>query len=185
MQPQKPTWQSTCTHHERSSDQVAQFIVSLAKAYQSVADKTVCFLHGMGGQPASLYESLRNSQSADVLWTGSVMPKWLSAVLWFAPSYAGVLRIKDSTQIASLFSQICEQSMAGIYMFDVLNESNMAQIARTRANDLQSAVEADPTHLIYIVDEDSNATEDKVTEILKIGMHCPTPLADVARTQFG
>jgi hypothetical protein len=55
----------------------------------------------------------------------------------------------------------------------------LTETAMKEARVLKKKVEADPRHLIYVVDEDAATKENDIPETIEWGPNCPKPLIDV------
>jgi hypothetical protein len=133
----------------------------------------------MGGQPKSLYQNLPPSQDYEVVTIESVMGKWTTVVAPFLAGWGGVLWVRNCDCLLRMFELLVEQTMAAIYVFDAGRLDIMMQIAKERFSELQVAVESDPQHFIYIVDEDAATSSDDVVEIIKWGPQCQSTLTQL------
>lgn len=159
----------------RSSEQITQLVRVLAQECASLRSMA-WFVHGMGGQPKALYQKLPQSVDYEVLATASAMGKWMTAVAPFLAGWAGVIWIRNCSALASLFEMVGEQTMAAIYVVDAAQLDAIVRVAKQQMFEVERAVESDPRHFIYMVDEDSATSDGEVTEIVKWGPQCPASL---------
>ncbi|MFH2046634.1 MAG: hypothetical protein ABIK92_15980 [Pseudomonadota bacterium] len=175
---------------ERTEEEINKSVLELAKIYQDNSAIIVCYIHGLGGKPLAFYKSILNEQKVDLLWYGISRPNsflkrmLVMYLLKFLPSYGGIIRVRNGDEIISLFPLIAEQSMAGIYMFDLSREDEILKTINKNPNELPDFADVDPTHFIYLVDEDSISVQNEgIIEILKYGNQCPLSLTSIVGTR--
>src|SRR5690349_16913530 len=89
-------------------------------------DKSLC-LFGMGKHPASTYRALKNMPGIEVVWYGSLLPKYLSPLRILIASYEGVVKVFDPARIKDVFEALSHMSMVGLYIFSKDLEDSFVQ----------------------------------------------------------
>ena len=112
-------------------------------------------IHGMGGQPRSFYNELRNNKSVELLWTGWSSNVWWTYLLSFIPGQAGLTKILDRTKLDNLYLDIGGQSMCGLYFIpNDKVKSVLDKITKERTPDIENILEDEANYFLLTVDFD-------------------------------
>ena len=156
---------------ERSYDQMQMSIELLAKCYERLNSTLGCFVHCMQFHPRKYYEEIKKNFDVEIIKLiprkRSVREKICNSIL----GYPAMIIVKTPAQILEVFPKIIEQAMGGIYFFNSNNLQEFIAYAREDLEIFHAKIEVDPSHVKFVVDEDSSST-DSVIEILNFGSAC-------------
>ena len=162
----------------RNYEAVADVLAALAAALRNVGGDRVCFIHCLDLHRSAFYMKIEHDFGVHVV--ASKAAGFKAGFIRFAFGASAMIEIKNYDLLAPMFLHIGAQAMAAVYvtrrttLFDVgLNRMSVSQI--------EDAVQKDPTHLIYKVDEDSAAEGNLVVELLSTGEECPASLKSAVR----
>lgn len=141
-------------------------------------DQKVCYVFGMGAQPKSTYENIREFSGVKVISCQSVLPRVLRLLSPLVASYQGLVKINDAKFLSMVFLKLMKQSMVGLYCFDAKFENDFLtatyNIQSTRKYDF--GIKADPSYLMYVVDADNAESATGMVEIVSYGIQTPNYL---------
>lgn len=161
----------------RTLDEVRSTLAAIASVAKSpsLVGSAVCVVDCMQPHKEHYYQKLTAEFGVRaVLYGGrsSVKTALTRAVLG-TPALLFLERIESLPELAL---HVGEQALSGVYV--VQAETFGAGLEGLGYSDIREAVLADPTHLMYQVDEDAAGEDGRVLEILSAGPACPHPLRD-------
>ena len=130
-----------------------------------------CYVIGFGGIAKDKYQKLAEIPGANLVFLSSHLPKPLLFLSWLVASYEGVIKISNHCTLASIFSTLSEQSMAGIYIFDKsIEDAFLENACDIKSSSLSYGIKADPAYFIYVADCDSYESSTGIYEIVSYGV---------------
>ncbi len=143
----------------------------IAKAVEN-SEGCVCYVMGMGAHTKDTYCKLKKIVGVDLVWFGSLLPKYTRIFSPLVASYAGLLKILDTEKIPSVFSVLVEQSMAGIYVFPDSFESQFVELVKSNPlpKDYDFGIKSKKNYFYYIVDADNSESSTGIYEIVSYGV---------------
>jgi hypothetical protein len=156
--------------NELSYDLLEHRLKKIASLIDLSGDK-VCYIIGMGGRPKSTFYKLQKTEGVNLIWYGSIFPKYLRILSIFIASYAGLVKVIDSKKLPDLFLDICDSSMAGIYIFNKSMEKKFVDevIKNPLPVHLDFGIKYDASYFLYVVDADNNESSTGIYEIISYG----------------
>jgi hypothetical protein len=135
-------------------------------------DSYVCYIMGMGAHPKSTYEKLKKTVGVDLIWCGSLLPKYARIFSPFIASYAGLFKVLSTEKIPDIFLALVEQSMAGIYIFPKSFELQFVSAVKSNPmpKDYDFGTKLNKDYFYYIVDADNTESSTGVFEIVSYGV---------------
>jgi hypothetical protein len=134
-------------------------------------DELVCYVVGMGALDKSTYKLLSNEKGIEVIWYGSILPGILRIISPLVASYAGIVKVLDPEKISSVFFQLTERSMAGLYIFSSEYEATFVNnvILNPTPRKYDYGIKELSNYFIYIVDADNYESSTGIYEIVSYG----------------
>jgi hypothetical protein len=83
-----------------------------------------------------------------------------------------LIHVTEGQQIINLLPRITEQGMGGAYFGNSVNLRGLINESITSEFEPTEKVRSDPTHLIYLIDEDASRDSEKIIEIVDYGNEC-------------
>jgi len=154
---------------EGSKEGLRTHILSIMEAIK-YANKA-CYVVGMGGTTRETYAKIEGMAGVSLIWSRSVLPRYLRVIAGLVASESGLIRIDDAEKISVVFSLLTEMAMAGVYVFD--QEYEAAFVEQVTSDllpaDLSYGIKADPGYFVYVVDGDSHESKTGIYEIVSYG----------------
>lgn len=156
-------------HFEGSEEGLRAHILSVKDAIKH-ANKAR-YIVGMGGTTRETDAKIKGMAGVELIWSRSVLPKYLRIIAGLVASESGLIRIEDVEKFPVVFSLLTEMAMAGVYVFDQEFEPEFVeQVTRDLLSaDLSYGIRADPGYFMYVVDGDSHESKTGVYEIVSYG----------------
>ena len=118
-------------------------------------------IHGMGGQPCSFYRQLRQNKDVELLWTGWSSNVWWTYLLSFIPGQGGLAKVLNRQQLDSLYLDIGEMSMCGLYFIPNNKVDSLLQdIKKTRGENIADIFAKEQNYFLLTVDFDFHGDKD-------------------------
>lgn len=147
----------------------------LGRMSESIRSDNAVYIFGMGKHPKSTYLNLKNSLGLEVVWYGSLIPKYLTPLRMLISSYEGIVRVLDVARIKDVFETLSRMSMVGLYVFNKNLEERFVQTVKSQkySKFADEVVKEDTAYFIYQVDADSSQSSTGILEIVSYGKDCP------------
>lgn len=157
--------------NEISHDELVERIFDISQM-PLLSDSKVCYIFGMGSHPKSTYKLLEDEKGIEVIWYGSILPKFARLLRFIVASYAGLVKVKLPDRINDVFLKLADCSMVGLYCFDASLES--AFVEKIIDNPLPEyydfGIKNDRGYFFYIVDADNTESGTGIYEIVSYGI---------------
>ena len=157
------------------------FVEKLSEKNILENDGKVCYVFGMGKQPRSTYKKISKEQGLSVVWYESLFPKILKPLSLVIASYEGLVKILDGEKLPTVFLELSNMSMAGIYYFSKSFEKEFIETIKKKKFSVYAdlIVKNDPEYLIYQVDTDNVESSTGIYEIVSYGVKCPSEIVSL------
>lgn len=157
--------------NEISFELLQNKLVRISKALQN-SDGHVCYVMGMGAHPKDTYRKLKKTAGVDLVWLGSLLPKYARVFSPFIASYAGLFKVFNADKIPNIFLTLVEQSMAGIYVLPKSFEPRFVDLVKSSPlpKDYDFGIKSNKDYFYYIVDADNSESSTGVFEIVSYGV---------------
>lgn len=154
---------------EGSEEGLRSHIASIEDAIKS-ANKA-CYIVGMGGTTREAYAKVGEIAGEGLIWTRSVLPRYVRILSRLVASESGLVRIDDAEKFPIIFSMLTEMAMAGVYIFSQRYESAFVEEVTNDplSADLAYGIKVDPGYFMYVVDGDNHGVKTGICEIVSYG----------------
>jgi hypothetical protein len=177
--PAGATRQSSNTKAEFSREAVYEDVERALRKLstaQSLRDGRVCFVFGMGKQSKQTYLALGGLEGAEVVFSRTVLPWYLSFLQFLTASYEGLVRIEDFSVLPDVALNLVDHSMVGVYIADRQFENELIRQASTRSASDDLGIKSDPAYSLYTIDADNTESHTGIIEIISYGIETPADL---------
>jgi len=160
---------------DRSYEEIQLSVKQLAEAYDDAPEKISCLLHCMQGKSDSFYAEIVDQYGVEIFFLKKkegIFQRVLSKVL----GNPALILVSNGEQVIDLLPKITEQGLGGAYFYSSVSTSSVMGEIKKFEFEPEDIVRSDPTHLIYLIDEDASHDSDKITEILAYGPECQRSL---------
>ena len=170
--------QSENTKYEASSetteDEINNIIASLAKEIAQ-AEAYACYVIGMGARPKAIYTKVEKINDVELIRSRSVLSGIFSWSIPFVASYEGIIKIKSSYILPSIFELVSDSSMAAIYCFSLKYEelilNSLLQAPKGKA--YMNLLKEDPSYSMFLVDTDCFESTTGMLKVVSYGFEAP------------
>jgi hypothetical protein len=163
---------------EVSEKRISEVLNKVASSPCLISEEKVCYIFGMGAQPKSVYENLEKQDGIEVIWYGSILPRYMRFLGGVVASYAGLIRVDNPNILADTFNKLVVASMAGVYCFSQKYEKKF--ISDIKMNPIPRvydySVKDDKGYFFYVIDADNSESATGMFEIISYGVAAPESL---------
>lgn len=153
----------------------------LERISQNIPSDKSCYIFGMGKHPKSTYTNLKKTSGVEVVWCGSLLPKYLGPLSLLIASYEGIVKVLSPSRIKDVFETLSKMSMVGLYIFNRSLEDNFVQAIKFKKYSMYAdeIAQEDSGYFTYQVDADSLESSTGIFEIASYGIDCPKELTSI------
>lgn len=164
-------------HHYANeiSDEFMDYkIRHIAQRFASTRDYG-CFIVGMGGQYQRVYRQLAETDGVCLIWSGSLLPGYLTGISGLLPCHSGIVRIEQAQLIQPVFARLTNRAMAGIYIFPESFAFNFISIVRSDplCGEAGFGINVNKDYFYYIVDADRPRGKNGLHASISCGVDSP------------
>ncbi len=168
----------------RKHEEIRGVLSSISRELSLLGEEYRCILHCMQPHRRGYYCQLEQEFGVHALLCEH--EDGIKAIITKAAlGFAAVIEVERYSLIEPLFLRISEQALARLYVIRKSGLVSLANLARRKGSEIAGAVQADPTHLLYQVDEDSADSEGQILEIISVGPECPRSLSEAVASSGG
>lgn len=161
----------------RTLNDVRDVLFAIAHALESLGDQHACVLHCMQPHRSNFYQQIEHDFSVRV-FICSPRNNFKATISSVVLGVSALIVVDDYDSLPSLFSQLGEQAMVGLYVISKSKLASIPDLTQLSTGEIAATIKKDPAHLLYQVDEDSAAGDGQVIELLSAGADCPNLLRE-------
>lgn len=161
----------------RTYEEIRTTLLAISRELVHLGVDYGCLLHCVQQHRPAFYHQLENEFGSHVLLCEP--ERGIRAIITRATlGVSAVMVVENYSLLEPLFLRISEQGLAKLYVIKKSGLVSLTNLARRHASEITSAVQTDPSHLLYQVDEDSADSEGQMIEVISVGAECPRSLSD-------
>jgi len=164
----------------RSYEQARATVVAISRELAYLKADYCCVVHCAQPRRADFYRQIHNEFGAHVVICEPKRSIWTGIIKATLGTTAMII-IDNCDLLESLFFRVSEQGLARLYLIKKSACMSVTSLSRTLPTEIVAAVQGDPTHLFYQIDEDSADVNGQMIEITSIGHQCPRSLIDALK----